>query len=116
MSARQTGRTNPATSALRKRRAKSPTLLLPALDTGVAGGEFVLELFNPTRSIDELQFAGIERMANIANIDLQFFAGAARDELVPATATHLRLKILWMDAVFRGIASLEARRLPGSKQ
>ena len=82
-------------------------LLLAALDAGVAGGgELVLELLDPAGRIDELQLARIEGMADVADIDLQFLARAARGELVAATAADLRLVIFGMDTVFHFLGRL----------
>ena len=56
-------------------------LLCFRLQTGVATrGELVLELLNATRRVDVLELTRIERMAAVANINLQFLARAARLE------------------------------------
>src|SRR5215213_9278135 len=85
-----------------------PQLLLAAIDAGVAGsGEFVLELLNAAGRIDELQFARVEGMADAADVDLQFFARAARGELVTAAAGDLGFVVFGMDAVFHGRSRLD---------
>ncbi len=43
-------------------------------------GELVLEFFDAAGRIHEFQLAGIERMADVANIDLHLRHGAARGE------------------------------------
>src|SRR5687767_7192588 len=86
-----------------ERRWGMPTLLLAALVSGVTRrGKLGLELLDPSGGIDELQFARVERVADIANVDLQLLARTARGELVAATAAHLREEIFRMDAVFHG--------------
>jgi hypothetical protein len=64
--------------------------------------ELVLEFFDSARRVDELQFAGVERVAHVADVDFQLFSGASRGEAVAATAADLRFEILWMDTVFHG--------------
>ena len=55
--------------------------LLAALQAGIAGaGELVLELLDAAGRVDELQLARVERMASVANIDLQLRLRAAGDE------------------------------------
>ena len=74
---------------------------LGGLKTGVSTrGELVLELFDPTGGINELELSGVERVADIANVDLKFFAGTASSETVSATACHLGFVVFWVDAVF----------------
>ena len=62
--------------------------------------ELCLELFNPTCSINELQFARVERMANIANVDSQLFASASSDKRVPTTTGNRGLLVVWVNSVF----------------
>ena len=62
--------------------------------------EFVLELFDPACGVDELEFARVERMANVANVDLQLFPRAAGSKAVATTAGHLGFEIVWVNAVF----------------
>ena len=59
-----------------------------------------LEFFNTTCSIDELQFARVERMANIANVDSQLFSSASSDKRVPATTGNRGLLVVWVNSVF----------------
>lgn len=71
------------------------------LKTGVGTSrELVLELFDSTRRVDELQLSGVERMANIAYVDLQLFASAPRFEAVAAAAGDLSFEVFGVDAVF----------------
>lgn len=71
------------------------------LKTGVGTSrELVLELFDSTRRVDELQLSGVERMANIAYVDLQLFASAPRFEAVAAAASDLSFEVFGVDAVF----------------
>ena len=65
-----------------------------------SGSELVLELLNTTCGVDELEFARIERMANVANVDLQLFTSATGLEAVSTTTGYLGFKVLWMNAVF----------------
>ncbi len=52
--------------------------LLGFLQAGVCSGrKFVLEFLDPAGCVDELQLAGIERMASAANVDLQFRPNAS---------------------------------------
>ena len=62
--------------------------------------ELVLEFFNPACGVDELEFARVERMANVANVDLQLFPRAAGSKAVATTAGHLGFEIVWVNAVF----------------
>jgi len=75
--------------------------LLLVLEASVgAGREFVLKLLDPTGGVDELQLACVKRVANIANVDLHFLAGAPRDEAVAAATGNLGFEILGVDSVF----------------
>src|SRR5262245_20471100 len=79
--------------------------LLPAIEARVAGRrKFAFELLDPTSRVDELQLARVERVADVANIDLQFLARAAGHELVAAAASYLRFVIFRMNAVLHGHA------------
>ncbi len=74
---------------------------LGGLEAGIGtSGELVLELFDPTGGINELELTRVERVADIANVDLEFFAGTASSETVSATACHLGFVVFWVDAVF----------------
>ncbi len=72
-----------------------------------ASSELVLELFNPTGGVHKLQLAGVERMANIANVHSKLLAGAASYETVPASAGNLCFDVFWMNAIFHDFAVLE---------
>lgn len=72
-----------------------------------SGSELVLELLNPACSVNELQFARVERMANIANVDLELFPSAPGLKAVPTTTSYLGFKVLWMNAVFHASFSVE---------
>jgi hypothetical protein len=75
--------------------------LLRGLKTGVGScSKLVLELFNPTSGVNELQLACVKRVANVANVDLQFLASAACGEAIAATAGHFGFEVLWVDAIF----------------
>lgn len=65
-----------------------------------AGREFVLKLLDPTGGVDELQLACVKRVANIANVDLHFLAGAPRYEAVATATGNLGFEILGVDSVF----------------
>lgn len=77
------------------------------LEAGVgAGRELVLKLLDTTGGIDELQLTCVERMADIANVDLQFFTRTPCFEAVSATAGDLRFEVLWVNAVFHNLCSV----------
>ncbi len=63
-------------------------------------GELGLELFDPTGGIDELQFARVKRVANIANVHAEFFSNAAGLKSIAATAGYFGFAVIGMDAVF----------------
>jgi hypothetical protein len=71
------------------------------------GSKLVLELLDPARGVNELEFARVERMANIANVDFQLFSSATGLKAVPTTTTYLSFKVLWMNAVFHASFSVE---------
>jgi hypothetical protein len=72
--------------------------------------KFVLEFLNSTRRIHKFQFAGVKRVANITNVDLQFLASTTGQETVPTSASHGGLLIIWVDAVFHnGFATVSER-------
>ena len=76
-------------------------LLLRALQTGVAAaGEFALKLFNTTRRIDVLQLARVERVAAVADVDLQLLARAACLKRIPAAASDGRVEVIRVNAFF----------------
>jgi hypothetical protein len=80
---------------------------LLVLEAGVrARRKLVLELLDTTGSVDELQFTCVEGMADIANVDLQFFTRAACFETVATSAGDLRFEVLGMNAVFHGFCSI----------
>lgn len=82
--------------------------LLLILKTGVrSSGELGLELFDPSSGVNELQFARVEWMANVANVDLQLFAGATGSEAVAATTRHLSFEVLGMDSIFHDRALVD---------
>jgi len=75
--------------------------LLRRLKTGVGScSKLVLELFDSACGVDELQLAGVERVADITNVDLEFFSGAASGEAIAATAGHFGFEVLGVDAIF----------------
>ena len=74
---------------------------LRVLKTGVGSRcEFVLEFLDPARGVHELQFPGVKRVTDIANVDFQLLAGASRFETVAATAGDLRFEVFRVDSVF----------------
>jgi hypothetical protein len=77
--------------------------LLGGLKAGVgSGSELVLELFDPTCGVHELEFAGIKRVANVANVNLELLAGAPGREAISTATGDLGFEIFWVDAVFHG--------------
>jgi hypothetical protein len=81
---------------------------LGGLEAGIStSSELVLELFDPTSGVNELELSGVERMADVANVDLELFAGAACSKTISATASHLGFEVFWVDAIFhdRDLAS-----------
>ena len=77
--------------------------LLGGLKAGVgSGSELVLELFDPTCGVHEFELAGVERVANVANVNLEFLAGAPGREAVTAATGDLGFEVFWVDAVFHG--------------
>ena len=82
-------------------------LLLPASETGIAGADELLpKLLDPARRVDVLQLARIERMAGVADVDLQLRPGAASGEGVSAAAGDGAIHVLGMDFVFHVQISL----------
>jgi len=75
-----------------------------------SGSELVLELLNPACSVDELQFARVERMANIANVDLEFFASASGGEAITTTARDFGFEVLGVNAVFHSRNLFQGRK------
>lgn len=77
--------------------------LLGGLEAGVgSSSELVLELFDPTCGVDEFELAGVKRVANVANVDLELLAGTPGREAIAATAGDLGFEVFWVDAVFHG--------------
>ncbi len=73
-----------------------------------AGGKLVLELLDTPCGVDELQFAGVERVAGVANVNLELFASASGGEAVTATAGYRDLLIVRVNSVFHGsVATFE---------
>ena len=73
-------------------------------ETGVgASSEFGLELLDASGGVDELQLAGVKRMANVANVDAKLFANAASLKGVAATAGYFGFTVVGMDAVFHDV-------------
>src|SRR5476651_1299425 len=64
----------------------------------------LLELLDAARAIDELHLAGEERMARRANFGGDVLLGAARRELVAATAGDGGFFVFGMDVFFHGSA------------
>ena len=65
-----------------------------------ACSEFGLELFDSSGGIHELELAGVERVADVANVDAELFANAASLERIAATAGYFGFLIVGMDVVF----------------
>ena len=65
--------------------------------------EFVLELFNASGGVNELQFAGVKRMANVTNINAKFFSNASSLEGVSATAGYFGFNVIGMDIAFHDV-------------
>lgn len=73
------------------------------LKAGVgSGSELVLELFDTACGVNELEFAGVKRVANIANVDPKLLAGAPGGEAVATATGDLGFEVFWVDAVFHG--------------
>lgn len=74
------------------------------LQAGVSSGcELRLELLDTAGGVDVLQLAGIKRMASVANVDLQFLAGATRDKGIAAATCDLGFVILRMYVAFHDL-------------
>jgi hypothetical protein len=81
--------------------------LLWALKAGVRTcRKLVLKFLDPPRSVDEFQFSCVKRVADIADVDLQFFTRATCLETVTTSAGNLRFEVLGMNAVFHGFCSI----------
>ena len=83
--------------------------LLPAFETRITScGELLLEFIDPTSRIYKLQFSRVERVALVANVDLQFLSSAVCHKFVPTATRYLGLNILGVDAFFhrRGLYNL----------
>ena len=78
--------------------AGSALLFFLLLQAGVAGGgELVLELLDAAGRVDELQFARVERMADVADIDLQLLPVLRVVNLLPQPQLTTVTKYLgWM--------------------
>ena len=77
--------------------------LLGGLEAGVgSGSELVLELFNTACCVNELEFAGVKRVANVANVHLELLAGAPGREAISTATRDLGFEVFWVDAVFHG--------------
>ena len=73
-------------------------------ETGVGtSSEFGLELFDASGGVNELQFARVERMADIANVDSELFANASGLEGIPATAGNFGLAVIGVNVVFHDV-------------
>jgi len=78
------------------------------LEAGIStSGELVLELFDPTCGVNELEFAGVKRVANVANVHLELLAGAPGHEAISTATRDLGFEVFWVDAIFhdRDLAS-----------
>src|SRR5437588_8177436 len=62
----------------------------------------LLELLDAAGRVDELHLAGEERVARRTDFDGDVLLGAARDELVAATARDGRLNVFGVDAGLHG--------------
>lgn len=56
--------------------------------------KLLLELVDTSRRVDELQLAGVERMASVANVDLQFWHSATSRKRIAATAGDRRFLVV----------------------
>jgi hypothetical protein len=68
-----------------------------------ASSKLGLELFDASSGVNELQLAGVERVADIANVDAKLFANAAGLEGVSATAGYFGFAVIGMDIVFHDV-------------
>lgn len=62
--------------------------------------KLLLEFLDSPRCVDVLQTPRVKRMAHVADVDLQFLAGAASGKGIPAPAGHDGFHILRMNAFF----------------
>ena len=63
-------------------------------------GKFVFKLLNPTGCVEKFQFACVEGMAHITDINLHLFGGAARGEAVSTATFYMGFVIFWMNVAF----------------
>ena len=75
-----------------------------ALLEAVGAAEFLAEAFDAAGGVDELLFAGEERMARAANVDGNARLGAAGDEGIAAGAVHVAGLVTGMDFSFHELA------------
>jgi hypothetical protein len=74
--------------------------LLIASGRLAAAGVALAELVHPSRRVDELLFAGEERVASIADVDTDLRLGAAGRELIATGAGDLAETVLGVNASF----------------
>jgi hypothetical protein len=60
-------------------------------------GDPALEALDASTRVYELLPARVERMAVGADLYVQLVSSGAREELVPARATHVRTNVVWVD-------------------
>ncbi len=78
-------------------------LLLTSLETGVSSGRKLgLKFLDATFRVNEFLLARIEGVTDIANVDFQLFACAARGELITTATLNLAYVIFRMNACFHG--------------
>ena len=77
---------------------------------------FFLKLLHAPRRVDELLFAGIERMAVTAQFDADFLHGRTHGKTIPAGAGNGgAFKICWMDIFFHRVRRVYRRALSVSR-
>jgi len=77
---------------------------------------FFLEAVNATFDIKNFLFAGEERVANIANVDRDFFAHAAASfKFISASADYKSFCIFWVNVLFHSSSDLPLSAHVGNK-
>jgi len=76
---------------------RSLLLFLLLLQAGIIAGKLRLKLLDTSASIEKSFLSRIERMADAANVDNNFFACAAGGKRIAATAFNDGFFVFWVD-------------------
>src|SRR2546423_406679 len=106
----------PSKGSVGRRRSRSSSSILATLASAASTSALASSRSSPAAGVHELLPAGVEGVADVAQLDVQVGLRRAGGERVPARAPDRRLDVLRMDVGLHGYSSVGVRRRrPGGR-